>query len=320
MKNDIVKEAAQAQKISMIICNSNMDAEVDGLYASAVEAAEKINRPFEIVFVDDGSKDHSYDRLRALADKDARVRVLRMRSSFGEAASLDAGLKHSSGSEVVFISARVRVNLERLPEFFDRFKENVDLVVGWRYPRRDGGMNRLISWFFNRMAGRIANIRLHDINSGIFVARREMLERLSFYGDLHNFIPVLAAQQGYQVAESKIEQKPGKFRRSRYPKEYVQRVLDIITVFFLSRYSKKPIHFLGFLGSLLMLSGVGILAYLFFYRVLQFGPIAGRPLLLLGTMLLVIGIQMISIGLLGEMVIFTHAGDIEEYNIEEILN
>lgn len=320
MKMNFGKEAVPEQKISMIICNYNIASEIDGLYQSAVKAAEQISRPFEIVFVDDGSTDHSYDRLRAIADEDPRVRVLRMRSSFGEAASLEAGLKHSNGQQVVFISARVRVDLMRLPEFFEKFTDDVDLVVGWRYPRRDGGMNRLISWFFNRMAGRIAKIRLHDINSGVFVARREMLERLSFYGDLHNFIPVLAAQQGYQVAESKIEQKPGKFRRSKYPKEYVQRVLDIITVFFLSRYSKKPIHFLGFLGSLLMLSGLAILAYLFFYRVLQFGPIAGRPLLLLGAMLLVIGIQMISIGLLGEMVIFTHAGDIEEYNIEEIIN
>ncbi len=314
------KDTLPEQMISMIICNHNMASDIEDLYGAAVDAAERIGKPFEIVFVDDGSTDQSYELLRSIADRDTRVRVLRMRSTFGEAASLDAGLEHSKGDQIVFISARVRVDLSSLPEFFVKFNDNIDLVVGWRHPRSDGIMNRTISWFFNRLAGRIAKIRLHDINSGIFIARREVLARLSYYGDLHNFIPVLAAQQGYSVAESRIAQKQGTFRHSKFPKEYVQRVLDIITVFFLSRYSKKPIHFLGFLGSLFIISGVGILVYMFFYRVLQFGPIAGRPLLLLGAMLLVIGIQMISIGLLGEMVIFTHAGDIEEYNIEEIIN
>ncbi len=307
-------------QVSVIISLRNMAQEVSELYRAAAASAEALDRPFELLFVDDGSTDATFAELTQIADTDARVRVLRMRSTFGEAAALDAGLKQSTGEDVVFVSGRVRVDLDRLSVFFQKLQTEADMVVGWRHPRKDGPINRLISWFFNRMAGRIARIRLHDINSGIFVAKRELLQRLAFYGDLHNFIPVLAAQQGYRVAEVQVPQKAGVFRVSRYPKEYVQRVLDIVTVFFLSKYSKKPIHFMGFLGSILILLGLGILIYLFFYRVLLLGPIAGRPLLLLGAMLLVIGVQMISIGLLGEMMIFTHAGDIEEYNIEEIIN
>jgi hypothetical protein len=170
------------------------------------------------------------------------------------------------------------------------------------------------------MARKISKIKIHDMNSGFFAARREVLEHISFYGDLHTFIPVLAAQQGYRVDEEKVEQLPGVFRKSKYLGEYFQRLLDILTVFFLSRYSKKPIHFLGLVGSIFVGIGFAIEMYLFIYRILGIGGIAGRPLLILGALMLVIGIQMISIGLLGEMIIFTHAGEIEEYNIEKTIN
>ncbi len=304
---------------SVIVSLFNYEKDVESLYASL----NKVMKPtgsFELIFVDDGSTDETYSRLAAIARKKRDVRVVRMRSSFGEAACLEAGLKYSSGYRIVWLTGRVRVNPEGIPLLLEPLDGASDLVVGWRSPRRDAIMNRCVSSVFNRLAGRISRVKLHDINSGILVTSRPILEKISFYGDLYNFIPILAAQQGYRVTEMKIEQLPGTFRKSKYPGAYLQRLLDIITVFFLSRYSKKPIHFLGFLGSLFMLLGMGILVYLFIYRILQMGPIAGRPLLILGALLLVIGIQMISIGLLGEMIIFTHARNIEEYNILEVIN
>jgi len=305
---------------SIIVATFNISESAETLAESIMRVMENVNRSFEVLFIDDGSTDNTCDKLTDLVKNDKRIKLIKMRSTFGEAAALEAGLKHASGDEIVFISGRVRVNPASLPAFFTRLDRGEDFIVGWRFPRRDSFLNRVISRLFNYFACRISKIKLHDINSGIFVTRRDVLERVSFYGDLYNFLPVLAAQQGYKVNEEKVEQQSGMFRKSKYPKEYVQRVLDIITVFFLAKYSKKPIHFLGFLGSFLFLIGFGIEAYLFVYRVLMLGPIAGRPLLILGALLLVIGIQMISIGLLGEMVNFTHAGDIEEYNIEEIIN
>jgi hypothetical protein len=133
------------------------------------------------------------------------------------------------------------------------------------------------------------------------------------------FIPVLAARQGYKVAEEQIEQLPGTFRKSVHVAEYIQRLLDIITVIFLTKYSKKPLHFLGFFGMIFTVAGLAMNLYLFVYRILGFGAIAGRPLLLLGALLLVIGLQMISIGLIGEMIIYTHAREIKEYNIETVI-
>lgn len=312
--------AEKFPKISFIVSLYNFAESVVVLYESAATAMEGVGESFELVFVDDGSTDTTYEKLVIIAEKDNRVRVVKMRSTFGEAAALDAGLRYSKGEHIVYLSGRVRVNTEEIPKFLKRLANGNDLVVGRRYPRRDSVLNRWVSWIFNTMVSRLSRMRLHDINSGVIVTTRDVLERISFYGDLYNFIPVLAGQQGYRVVEENIEQLSGSFRTSRYPREYLRRLLDIVTVFFLTRYSKKPIHFLGFFGTVFMLVGLGIELYLFVYRILGMGPIAGRPLLILGALLLVIGIQLISIGLLGEMLIFTHAGDIEEYNIQTIIN
>lgn len=314
------KASEKSPRISFIVSLYNFSESVGVLYESAATTMEGIGEPFELVFVDDGSTDTTYEKLVIIAEKDNRVRVVKMRSTFGEAAALDAGLRYSTGEHIVYLSGRVRVNPEEVPKFLKRLEDGNDLVVGRRYPRRDSVLNRWVSWGFNTMVSRLSRMRLHDINSGVIVTTRNVLERISFYGDLYNFIPVLAGQQGYRVVEENIEQLSGSFRTSRYPREYLRRLLDIVTVFFLTRYSKKPIHFLGFLGTVFMAVGLVIEIYLFIYRILGMGPIAGRPLLILGALLLVIGIQMISIGLLGEMLIFTHAGDIEEYNIQTIIN
>ena len=305
-------------RISVNVSLYNLAESVEDLCKSFRKVMDSTGESYEIVFVDDGSSDDTYQKLAAIVDTDDRTCAIKMRSTFGEAAALDAGLRHSTGGRIVYISGRVRINSAEIPKFLDTLK-NADFVVGWRHPRRDAVMNRLISWMFNWLANRLSRVRLHDINSGIVATYRSVFDKVSYYGDLYNFIPVLVSQQGYRVVEEKVEQMPGTFRKSKYPKEYLQRLLDIVTVFFLSRYSKKPIHFLGFFGMLFVIAGLGIELYLFIYRILLIGPIAGRPLLILGALLLVIGIQMISIGLLGEMIIFTHAGDIEEYNIEEIL-
>jgi glycosyltransferase involved in cell wall biosynthesis len=306
--------------LAVIVSVRDCAPAIEAVHAGLVKALDGLERPYETVFVDDASTDATSEKLARLARLHPNLTYIRMRSSFGEAAALDAGLKHSTAETIVFLSGRVRVNPKDVPGLVLALEKGEDLVSGRRHPRRDSVLNRFVSRLFNRMASSIFKVRLRDVNSGIFATTRSVLGRVSFYGDLYNFITILAAQQGYRVREENVEQLPGFFRVSRYPHEYMQRSLDMITVFFLARYSKKPIHFLGFVGSILILLGLGILVYLFVYRILQMGGIAGRPLLVLGALLLVIGIQMISIGLLGEMIIFTHAGDIEEYNIEEIIN
>ena len=309
---------AQAQ-LSVIVPAFNVAAEAAQLYADLCTGLEGYGEPFEILFIDDASTDATWKRLNEIAQKDHRVKLIRMRSSFGETAALQAGLQHARGARIVFATARVRVNMRALPRLLQRMDEGHDLVVGWRTPRQDSGLNRLVSQAFNWIVERFSHLHLHDLNSSVIATQREVLENIVFYGNLNIFIPILAARKGYRVTEEKIEQQTGAFRKSKYVSEYIQRLLDIITVIYLTRYSKKPLHFLGFFGMIFTGAGVAMNVYLFFYRILGFGGIAGRPLLLLGALLLVIGLQMISIGLIGEMIIYTHARDQKEYNIETVV-
>ena len=314
------KSAAKVEPaISFIIPILDMDNFVDDLYADILKSMENFKEKFEILFVDDASSDGTWKKLDTIAQQDKKVKLLRMRNTFGEASCFDAGLKHARGEKIIYAAARVRVNMQQISKLLARLDEGNDLVVGWRWPRKDSDMNQKISGWFNTLVHKIGRLKLHDINSSVFVTRKSMLEQITFYGNLNIFLPILAAKKGYRVVEEQIEQMPGQFRQSKYPNEYFQRVLDIISVVFLTRYSKRPLHFLGFFGMAFTVSGLLLNIYLFLYRIFGFGAIAGRPLLLLGALLLIIGLQMISIGLIGEMIIYTHAREIKEYNIDRVV-
>jgi len=273
---------------------------------------------YEIIYVDDGSTDGSWEVLDKLAQDKDHIRAIKLRTAFGESSVLQAALEKAGGNKIIFYLSRVRANSRDFGSMLQKL-EHADVVVGVRHPRRDSKFNRYVSRLFNIITNRLTNLNLQDINSGVLAVRRTVLDNVPFYGALHTFLPVLAHRQGYRVAEEKVEQLPGSFKNSFRLRDYIRRSLDLISVIFLSRYSKKPLHFLGFLGVVFTLIGAFIDSYLFFYRILGFGGIAGRPMLLLGTVLLVIGLQMIAIGLLAEMIIFTHARNIREYNIEEII-
>ncbi len=305
--------------ISVIVALRNHASLLPSLCEELRDVLTGLGRSFEIILVDDGSLDTTFPRAQELAHTHREVKVVRLRSTFGEGAAFDAGLKVARGQVIVYMAGRVLTDPHGVRALVEGLAQGTDLVVAWRHPRRDARVNRVVSFAFNFLVNRLAGLRLHDISSGMFATRREVLEDLPLYGDMHNFLPVLAARRGYKVAEAQVQQLPGTFRKSIHPEEYLRRLLDIVTVLFLTNYAKKPLHFLGFMGGILALAGAAIELYLFVYRVLAIGPIAGRPLLLLGALLLVIGLQMISIGLIGEMIIFTHARDIKEYNVAEII-
>jgi len=313
------KSISQEIKLSTIVSIFNHGKNVEEYFLTLKATLDELHEKYEIIFIDDNSEDDTYSKLVKIAQQHPNVKLIKMRSHFGEASAFEAGFKMSVGESIIFYTTRVRPDARDLPKLVTKLGEGYDLVVGCRSPRKDGLLNKLISSGFNFIARKISDLQLNDINSGIFVVRRNVIENIQIYGGLNQFIPILAKKQGYRITEEKIAQLSGTFRKSKSVSEYLQRSLDILTVIFLTKYSKKPIHFLGFVGGILTLFGGIIDLYLFFYRILGFGSIAGRPLLLLGALSLVIGIQMIAMGLIGEMIIFTHAGDIKEYNIEEVI-
>ncbi len=307
------------QKLSVWVSVHNQAEALPELHRAFQSVLQKFRYPYQLVYIDDGSTDASWSLLKRCAEDNNDIKVIKMRTKFGEASVMDAAMNVTEGDVIVFFTCRVGVNPADLFKLIQKLEQGYDLVVGQRSPRRDSPLNRFVSRFFNVITNRFTGLRLHDINSGVMAIRRVVLASVPFYGSLNAFLPVFAQRQGFRIAETKVEQMPGRYNPSLYPRDYIRRLLDLISVLFLRNYTKKPLHFLGFLGALFTLAGALINLYLFVYRLLGIGGIAGKPLLLLGAILFLVGIQMISIGLLGEMIIFTHAKNIKDYNIEEII-
>jgi glycosyltransferase involved in cell wall biosynthesis len=321
LKENKKNETEMTNKIiaSIVIAVKNQQDYLPILNVDLHDMLKQSGQDFEIIYVDDGSTDDTWKILLDINKSSLHTHIVKLRTSFGESSVLQAALESAHGNRIVFYTSRVRANAKDLGRLITRLDEDADVVIGVRHPRRDSGLNKFVSRSFNKLTNRLTNLDLQDINSGVIAMRREVLDDVPFYGALNTFLPVLAHHQGYRIAEEQVEQLPGHFDQSLKPKDYIRRALDMISVIFLSKYSKKPLHFLGFFGMIFTVLGAGIDLYLFFYRLLGFGGIAGRPMLLLGTVLLVIGLQMIAIGLLGEMIIFTHARQIREYNIETVI-
>lgn len=320
MKKTIKRSKSGRIDVSVVVAVQNQAGSIAAVHDHLLETLRQSPHNCEIIYVDDGSTDASWRELTALREKDPQVKAIKLRSAFGEAAALDAGFRQSQGAILIYFTCRVHVNPVDAIKLATRIEQGYDVVMGVRHPRRDSRLNQFVSKLFNQLVSRTLKTRLHDINSGVLAARRTVLENVPFYGSLNPFLPVVALRQGYKIAEEPVEQLTGRFNQSIYPKNYIKRMLDLVSVLFLSKYSKKPLHFLGFMGVIFTLLGAAINLYLFVYRVLGIGGISGKPMLLLGVLLLIIGVQMISIGLLGEIIIFTHADSIKDYNIEEILN
>lgn len=306
--------------LSIVIPVFNQGSKVIACHTQLVEALDKVSEKYEIVFVDDGSTDDTFRILSELRERDPRIKAIRFGCSFGNAASLSAGMNHSLGRIVVTMNPSLWVSPSEIPKLLAKMEEGFDFVIGWRSPWKDPPSYHFLSKAFNFLSGLATDLKLHDINCELKAFRRETIENLKLYGDLYRFLPILVYREGFKVGEVKVVQPP---RESRYRilnvQMYLRRLMDLFTIFFLTRYTKKPLHLFGGVGLLFFVTGFIICAYLAYVK-LSGHAIGGRPLLLLGVLLLVVGVQVITIGLLGELLIFTHAQETKEYNIREILD
>ena len=311
--------------ISVVIPVHDEERSVALLYDELRSALAPLQTPWEAVFVDDGSTDGSFaalTRLHAAADN---IRVVRLRRNFGKAAALDAGFAQAAGDVVVTIDGDLQDDPAEIPRLLVKLDEGFDLVSGWKQHRRDPLRRRALSRIFNRVTGWVSGVHLHDMNCGLKAYRADVVRGLPLYGELHRFLPVLAHQRGFRIAELPVNHRPRGYGRSRYGMErYLRGFLDLLTISFLGRYRYRPLHLLGGLGLVLSLVGFGTLVYLTADKA-QGHAIGGRPLLILGVLLVVVGIQVFSLGLLGEMIAGQHAervGEREaaELHVEEVLS
>ena len=277
--------------------------------------------PVEFLFVDDGSRDGSWAAVRALAAADPRVRGIRFRRNFGKAAALTAGFQAARGDVVFTLDGDLQDDPAEVPRFLEALNEGFDVVSGWKRTRHDPwhkvGPSRVFNWLVSYLTG----CHLHDHNCGFKAYRRAVLEEVGIYGELHRFVPVLAHAKGFRVGEVVVRHRPRRFGRSKYGvARFVKGLLDIVTVRFLTRFSQRPLHVLGALGLvLLLIGGLGLLYLAIEWLDPRNRPIGDRPLLIYSAALLGVGTQLITLGILAELITSYNIQPRDTYSIAETL-
>lgn len=282
------------------------------------EVLDGLGRSFEIIFVDDGSRDGTPERIREARQGDPRVHLLRLRRNFGKAAALSAGFDRARGKLVVTMDGDLQDDPAEIPRLLDALETgDLDLVSGWKQKRRDPAGKRYPSLLFNWATRHLAGVDLHDFNSGFKLYRREVLEQISVYGELHRYIPVLASRKGFRIGEVAVEHHPRRHGVSKYGWDrFYKGLLDLITVLFITRYTRRPLHLFGAIGLGGLGAGLAINVYLAWTWFLG-ARLANRPLLLFGVLLMLVGIQVLTTGLIGEMITLRTFERSDSYSIKE---
>ena len=275
---------------------------LEELVGELLPVMRAIGAPFEVIFVDDGSRDGGDLVLAGLARRHDEIRVVRLRSNFGKGAALTAGFREARGEVVITIDADLQDDPAEIPRLLAALDDGADLVSGWKQHRNDPWNKTVPSRVFNGVARRASGVDLHDLNCGFKAYRADVVRALAIPGEMYRFIPVIAASEGFRVAEVPVNHRARRHGRSKYGFErYLRGLLDLITISFVGRYRHRPMHFFGGLGLVLFLVGVGISVYLTIVKILG-QAIGGRPLLILGVLLIVVGIQLFTIGLVSELI------------------
>ncbi|MBC7319480.1 glycosyltransferase family 2 protein [bacterium] len=306
--------------VSFVIPLKNEVETIEALYRGIVENTAPLGLSFEIIFIDDGSTDGSFDVIKRLSREDNRVKGIRFRRNFGKSSALSAGFKLAKGNIVITMDADLQDDPVEIPRFIEMINKGYDVVSGWKKIRHDPPSKTLPSRVFNKLTSWATGVDIHDFNCGFKAYRNEVVKSLDIYGELHRYIPALAHSKGFTVGEIIVTHHPRKFGASKYGWERLFKgFLDLFTVVFLTRFIKRPMHVFGSAGVLLFLIGFVINLYLVFYKFITGALIGNRPLLTLGVLCMILGIQSLSIGLLGEMINnLTHGQKEEYYIVEEV--
>lgn len=311
----------ERETISAIVPVGERYDESGELAQQYLDALDGLGRSFELVFVLDGKRSRLAEKLVQLSTHDSRLRIIQLARYFGEATALAAGLENTTGGIVLTLPAYHQVQPAELGKLVASLDE-CDMAIAARWPRAAASRfevlrRRVFHWLVSSVSG----ITFNDLGCGVRAFKRIVAEEVPVYGDQHRFIPLLALRRGFRVREVEISQsEKDRYDEGYGPKVYLQRFLDIFTVVFLVRFTKKPLRFFGMIGSITFLLGGIFLAYVIIERLFFGVDLADRPALLLSSLLVVLGLQIFALGLLGELIIFTHARELKEYTIEKIVN
>lgn len=291
---------------SVVVPTKNESKSINILYQEIKDVFDKSPKNYEIIFVDDGSIDNSYQILEALHKKDENVKIIKLRANLGKSEALSQGFSQAKGKIIVMIDADLQDDPKDIPLLLDKLNEGYDLVSGWRKKRSDTFTKRFSSLLFNQGTSLLSRVKLHDFNCGLKVLKKEVAKELFLHGELHRFIPVLAAKRKFKVTEVAVNNRPRKFGISNYGKLGITRgwkgMVDLLTAIFVTDYSTKPAHFFGGIGILLFTVGFIMDLYVVYIKITTGTTQSRIPLLLAGVFFMLLGIQLISTGLIAEMI------------------
>jgi len=286
-----------------------------------LQALKDSGRDFELVYVVDARHTELASQLAGLAEGENRLRIIQLAKSFGEAIALVAGIENTDGDIILTLPAYFQIEAGEIDKLISSLDKN-DMVVAARWPRATASrFEAFRRRSFHWLVSSVTREEFSDLGCGARVFKREVADEIPIYGDQHRFIPLLALRRGFRVSEVQVRQsEKDRYEKGYGPRTYLRRLLDIFTVVFLVRFTKKPLRFFGMIGSVMFLAGSIFLTYVVVERLFFGVALADRPALLLSSLLVVLGLQIFALGLLGELIIFTHARDLKEYTIEKIVN
>jgi glycosyltransferase involved in cell wall biosynthesis len=306
-------------EISVIVPVCARNGDVLRLYEGYKAGLDSLGKPCEFIFVLDGDRAEAAADLQQLLTRGENLVVMRLTRAFGEASALMAGFQRARGSTIVTLPAYHQIEGSDVTKLIGAL-DRADLAIACRTPRRGSRFEAMRRAGFHKMIASVTGQRYRDLGCGARAMKRRVAEEIALYGDQHRFLPLLAHRLGFRVAEIEVRQsKRDWYDRGYRSREYVHRVLDIFTVFFLVRFTKKPLRFFGMLGASTFMAGVLLTSWLVIERLFLDRALADRPALLLSSLLVVLGMQVFALGLLGELIIFTHARDIKDYQIDKVI-
>lgn len=317
-----VMEIANSRKeISIVIPAYNESENLPHLVAEISEVMKSVTSNYEVIIVDDGSLDKTAETIEILSKNDlGRVWGIQFRNNFGKAEALKEGFKMAEGETIITMDADLQDDPKEIPNFIAKINEGHDLVSGWKQNRKDTFVKNNTSKFFNYVTSKFSKVKLHDFNCGFKAYRKEVAKNLDLYGQLHRYIPVMARNMGYKIGEVPVHHRKRKFGKTKYgPIRFINGFLDLLTVMMLTKYFKRPAHFFGGIGSVALVVGISIGLYITYLR-LTSGSIQNRlPLFIAGILLIMVGFQFISLGLIGEMFVKNYGKNDDFSRIKKII-
>jgi glycosyltransferase involved in cell wall biosynthesis len=305
------------QKVSVLVPLFNEEESLKKLANQISNVFDKISPDYEILFVDDGSTDNSLKVIKELSRTNNKIRYISFRKNYGKSAALNVGFKGASGDVVVTMDADLQDDPSEIPSLLAELQKGFDLVSGWKKKRHDPFIKKYSSRFFNYVTKIMSGIKIHDFNCGLKAYKKAVIKSISIHGELHRYIPVLADWKGFKVSEVIVKHHPRKYGKTKFGiSRFFKGFIDLITVIFTTRYIQRPLHFFGMLGVISFIIGFVIDAYLSILWLLDKIHLSNRPILFLGTVLIIVGVQLFSLGLIGEMLVHNNKKE-DSYGIKE---